>query len=146
MAVRILPAAYVLALILSGCASQVATLPAKHAVTPFAGPFYWTPSPGDIAALENDLGELWVRPDRRVSERPRLPLSDYVVRYRGEIEKDKRVVIGEGRRFSGEEAARYLADRTEMVMTPFGDTWFTVRYDPEQKKIVSLKIVARASL
>ena len=116
--------------VVAGCVSRPVTIPAAHAaVNPFqssASPNYWRPSEEDIAALEADMGRLWVKPDKRMSERVKLPLSDYFVRYHGAMVDGKRFIFGDGVHREEPRAKDYLVVESEntkdstIFLTAFG--------------------------
>jgi hypothetical protein len=94
--------------VLAGCISQPAkhsaisaitqpvTLPAGHTVLAWTGNGNWQPTADDIAALEADLSQQWIKPDDRmispdmrhmpewyIAERSKWKLSDFFIRYHG---------------------------------------------------------------
>jgi hypothetical protein len=139
-------------LLFAGCVSRPVTLPAEHVITSrsqtSAGRDYWKPSEQEIATLEANLSRLWVRPDKRVSDRVAVPLSEYFVRYYGTIVSGRRVIIGEGVHRQMPHAWEYLRvepetdaeSGTTVVLQAFGGgtAFFHVRFDAGSKQVEEL--------
>jgi hypothetical protein len=152
----------ILMMVLAGCVSRPVTLPAMHGIVnrhqTVAGSSYWKPTADIIAALEADMSQLWVKPDRRMlfwttkTGRPYWPLSDYFIRYHGTTVNGQRIVVGQAVHRDRPGAARYLAVEpdpppgvflgTSIDVAGGGEAYFIMTYDVESKSVRELKFNA----
>ena len=139
-------------MILSGlcgaCATQPVTRPARHVVLNEAQrtrDASWIPSEVEIAALENDLGALWARPDGRMIGRTKMKLSDYVVRYYGIEADDRKIIVGEAQHIGMGNVGAFLGEVRDVVaLRAFGggDLGFEVRHDVAAKRVIEVRFGA----
>jgi hypothetical protein len=140
-----------LLLALCGCATggQVAklALPARHAILTAeqaqVGAGFWRPTEADIAVLEEQLCRIWVKGGRGLDRPPSRPLSNYLVRYIGQTNNGRRVIVGEGCDHA-ETQVDWLMERTNMRMVAFGggEGTFTVTFDVEAQRVTRVQINA----
>ena len=145
-----------LALIITGC-----TTTSHVAIRRSAGYIISPPTSSDrsswkledehLVQLEANLGALMRTPDRRVKfsyadeRRCPFPLSDYALRYRGDIERGRRIIVGKAVHKSQSGADRILLPRIApdegVLLEAFGggSYYFTVTYDVAKDRIIELR-------
>ncbi|MBC7366866.1 MAG: hypothetical protein H7343_08655 [Undibacterium sp.] len=105
----------------------------------------WISTEAEIAALENDLGSLWARPDGRMKGKTKRKLTDYVVRYHGVETGDRRMIMGEGQHASAGNAGAFFGEvRDTFVLRTFGggERGFELRYDAAAKRVTEVRFGA----
>jgi hypothetical protein len=84
---------------------------------------YWSPTAQQIDEAQNALADLFVHPPPAAKPRMKFPLSDYAVRFHGDLIQGKRVIIAEGYHFSQTSLAtlqQEMADPGNIIRQVFG--------------------------
>jgi hypothetical protein len=155
---RSLPLLGLLACLLAGCANstQPPSFPYRSAgytisTTDSVGGPAWKPGIEQIAQLESKVGALMAAPDRRVKfsslweKKCPFPLTEYAVRYHGEIRGGLRIVVGKATHTSQRGAERILRppsrpdDTIALETFGGGSYFFTVTYDVASGEVLELR-------
>ncbi len=112
----------------------------------------WQPDGLQVARLEKAIGRLFDRPDKRLlgaftrdgspPQKAPFPLSDYFIRYCGVIKDGKKLIVGKAshRSISTADRALSIPDPETVELPPYGGGthFFTVTFDPDTDRIISL--------
>lgn len=138
----------VLVVLLGGCVSHPIEMPAGHIVLAAGNsPGSWVPSEKDVVLFEADLAELFASPDGRFEAKPKAGLSQYFVRYYGEVREGASFIVAEGTHVSQMNFATFQQMNSQsgtVMLAPFGggEQHFTALYDAATKRVTGVRFNA----
>jgi hypothetical protein len=102
---------------------------------------YFSPTTDEIEVAQNALADLFLDSPKTAKLRMVYPLSDYVVRYHGDVVDGKKVIVAEGYHVSQESLTRLqeaMADPRNTIHQVFGGgaLFFHYVYDVDTKQVL----------
>lgn len=107
----------------------------------FPRPGAWEPSARNLKEFERQIAALFEHPDERMKiwesiSRPRYPFSDYFVQFSSAIIDGEDLLVARG--FHRTLVKQLGFPYVEGVLSDGGSMYFSARYDPKSRKLVSL--------